>query len=134
MPKLLALDLSSGSRATITGFKSAEDFDADLSSGSHLQGDIETGSANFDLSSGSHLTLSGSAQVVKIDASGGGQIDLADFSVVDAEVAMSGGGSATVNASGRLDVDASSGSHLYYVGNPTLGDIDTSSGASVERK
>jgi hypothetical protein len=39
-----------------------------------------------------------------------------------------------VNASGRLDVDASSGSKVYYLGDPTLGEIDTSSGSIVEPK
>ena len=134
MPTLVGLDLNSGSHATITGFTSAEDFGADLSGGSRLQGDIEAGNGDFDISGGSHLTLSGSAQDLKLDASAGGQIDLGDFSVVDADVEMSGGGRATVNVSGRLDVDASGGSHVTYVGNPTLGDIDTSGGASVERE
>lgn len=134
MPRLAALDLSSGSHVTVTGFQSTDDFDADLSSGSNLQGDIEAGDVNFDLSSGSGMTLSGSAQFMKLDASSGGQIDLSDFSVVDADVEMSSGGRATVNVSGRLDADASSGSHVTYVGNPTLGDIDASSGGSVERE
>jgi hypothetical protein len=134
MPTLLGLKMSAGSHATITGFKSTEDFDADLSAGSQLRGDIEAGNGNFDLSGGSHVTLSGSAQDLKLDASAGGQIDLGDFSVVDADVNMSGGGRAKVNVSGRLDAKASSGSHVTYVGNPTLGDIDTSGGASVERE
>jgi hypothetical protein len=134
MPALVRLDLSGGSHATLTGFASTEDFNADLSGGSHLRGDIEAGDANFDLSGGSHLTLGGSAQDLRLDASGGGQIDLGNFPVVDANVELSGGGRATVNPSGRLDVDASGGSHVTYVGNPTLGDIDTSGGASVERE
>jgi hypothetical protein len=69
-----------------------------------------------------------------IDGSGGGRIDLGDFSVVDANVELSGGGRATVNSSGTLDVDASGGSHVTYVGSPTLGKIDTSGGSSVERE
>jgi hypothetical protein len=134
MPTLVELELSGGSHASITGYISTEDFDADLSGGSHLRGDIEAENAEFGLSGGSHLTLSGSAQDLKLDASGGGQIDLGDFSVVDANVEMSGGGWATVNVSSRLDVDASGGSHVQYIGNPTLGDIDTSGGSSVERE
>jgi hypothetical protein len=134
MPELTGLKLSGGSHATISGFTSAADFDADLSGGSHLRGDIEAGDAHFDLSGGSHLTLSGSAQDLKLDASGGGQIDLSAFSVVDANVELSGGARATVNPSGTLDVDASGGSHVTYVGNPTLGKIDTSGGSSVERE
>jgi hypothetical protein len=134
MPALAGLDLSSGSHVNIAGLQSAEDFDVNLSSGSHLRGDLEAGNADFDISGGSHLTLSGSAQDLKLDASGGGQIDLSDFPVVDANVEVSGGGGAIVNVSGRLDADASGGSHVTYVGNPTLGDIDTSGGASVERE
>jgi hypothetical protein len=134
MPALVGLNLSSGSRVNITGFNSAADLDAELSSGSHLRGDIEAGDVNFDLSSGSGMALSGSAQDLKLNASSGGQIDLGDFSVMNADVEMSSGGAATVNVSGTLNVDASSGSDVTYVGNPTLGDIETSSGASVERE
>jgi hypothetical protein len=76
--------------------------------------------------------LSGSAQDVKLDASSGSQADLRDFSVQDADVEASSGSTVRVNASGRLDVDASSNSSVTYVGDPTLGNIDTSSGASVE--
>jgi hypothetical protein len=134
MPTLVGLDLSSGSHVNITGFKSTDDFDANLSSGSHLRGDIEARNANFDLSSGSGMVLSGSAQDMKLEASSGGQIDLGDFSVVNANVDMSSGGGATVNVSGTFDANVSSGSHVTYVGNPTLGDIETSSGGSVERE
>ena len=134
MPTLVGLDLSGGSHATLTGFTSTEDFNVDLSGGGRLRGDLEAGDVSFDLSGGSQMTLSGSAQDLKLDASGGGQIDLSAFSVVDANVEMSGGGRATVNASGRLDVDASGGSHVTYVGSPTLGNIDTSGGSSVERE
>jgi len=133
-PELTGLELSGGSHATITSFTSTADFNADLSGGSHLRGDIEAGDVTFDLSGGSHMTLSGSAQDLKLDASGGGQIDLSGFSVFDANVDLSGGARATVNPSGTLDVDASGGSHVTYVGNPTLGKIDTSGGSSVERE
>ena len=75
MPELTGLDLSGGSHATITGFTSTEDFDTDLSGGSHLRGDIEAGNVRFDASGGSHLTLIGSAQDLKLDGSGGSQID-----------------------------------------------------------
>jgi hypothetical protein len=134
MPTLVGLDLSSGSQATITGFKSTEDFDADLSSGSQLRGDIEAGNANFDLSSDSELTLSGSAQDIKLDVSSGSQADLRDFFVVDADVEASSSSTVAVNANGRLNVDASSRSNVTYIGDPALGNIDTSSGASVERE
>jgi hypothetical protein len=134
MPELTGLDLSLGSHANITGFKSPKALDADLSGGSHLRGDIEAGSASFSLSGGSDLTLSGSGQDVSIKASGGSQINLGDFPVADASVNASDGSEVTVKPSGRLDANASSGSKVYYLGNPTNVTSNTTEGAEVRPK
>jgi len=115
MPELVGLELSGGCRGTVTGFES-------------------TRALALDLSGGSHATLTGSAGDVTIDASGGSEADLSGFSVEDANVEASGGSEVTVNASGRLDADASGGSRIYYLGSPTLGTIEESGGSSVRRK
>ena len=134
MPELTGLDLSGASHGTITGFKSTKALDLDLSGASHLQGDIEAGNVSFDLSGASHVTLSGSAQDVTIDASGASSVDLDGFPVNDANVEASGASNVTVNASGKLDVNASGASHVYYLGSPTLGKLDTSGASSINRK
>jgi hypothetical protein len=134
MPELTGLEMSGGSRGTITGFESTIGLSIDLSGASSLEGDIEAGDSLVDLSGGSDLTLTGSGQDLTIDASGGSDGDLADFLVADANVDASSASTVTVNASGTLNVDASSASHVYYLGSPTLGTIDESSGASVERR
>jgi hypothetical protein len=54
--------------------------------------------------------------------------------VVDASAKAGGKSQVTVNVSGRLDVDASNGANVYYLGDPTLGTIDTSGSATVEPK
>jgi hypothetical protein len=88
----------------------------------------------LELSGGSHVSANGSGEDISIDASGGSGADLASFSVVNANVDAGGGSQVTVNASGTLNVDASGGSQVYYLGNPTLGVIDTSGGAQVHSK
>ena len=134
MPELIGLEGSEASEVTITGFKSTRDLSVDLSAASSLRGDIEAGDARFDLSSASEVTLRGSADDVVIDASGSSEVDLSAFSVANANVEASGASEVTVNASGRLDADASGASDVYYLGSPTLGRIDTSGASSVERK
>jgi hypothetical protein len=134
MPELTGLDLSSSSHATITGFKSTKDLSVDLSSSSSLQGDIEAGDVSFDLSSSSEMRLTGSGGDATIDISSSSELNLSEFPVTNASVKASSSSTATVNASGKLNVDASSSSNVYYLGNPTLGEIDTSSGSSVEPK
>jgi hypothetical protein len=58
-------------------------------------------------------------------------VDLGSFSVKDAKVEASGGSQVVVYATGRLDVDASGGSHIIYVGGPSLEDVSTSEDSSV---
>jgi hypothetical protein len=88
----------------------------------------------LDLSGGSRASVSGSGEDIAIDASGGSGADLASFNVMNANVDASGGSQVTVNVSGTLNVDASGGSQVSYLGNPTLGVIDTSGGAQVLSK
>ena len=45
-----------------------------------------------------------------------------------------GGSDATVSPSGRLDAVAMGGSHITYLGSPTLGTIDTDSTSTVKQK
>jgi hypothetical protein len=133
MPALSGLDLSGASHATITGFQSAQALVVDLSGSGHLQGDIGADNVTFDLSGSSEVILTGSAENVTIEASGSSEVNLAGFPVVDANVDLNGGSEATVNPSGRLDVDASGSSHVTYLGSPTLGKMDTSGSSSIER-
>jgi hypothetical protein len=132
MPELTGLELSGATHGTVTGFSSAKALNVDVSGASGLTGDIEAGDAWFDVSGASDVTLSGSAQNVTIDASGASHVDLGDFPVGDASVEASGASNVTVNPSGRLDADASGASHVRYLGNPTLGTIESSGGSSIE--
>jgi hypothetical protein len=134
MPELTGLDLSGASQATISGFKSTNDLSVDLSGSSSLVGDIEAAKTNFDLSGSSDANLSGSGQETTIDVSGGSQIDLSNFLVADVTVNASGGSTATVNPSGKLNADASGASQIHYLGDPILGEIDSSGASSVEHR
>ncbi len=134
MPQLTGLDLSGASNATISGFKSTKNLTVDLSGASSLRGDIEAGDTSFDLSGSSNANLTGSGGNLTLDASGSSDVDLSDFPVADAEIEASGASTVTVKPSGRLDVNASGASDVYYLGNPSMGAIDTSGASSVEPK
>jgi hypothetical protein len=134
MPELTGVRLSGSSDAAISGFASNDPFSADLSGSSTLRGELESGDASFDVSGSSGVNLTGAAQDLTIDASGSSDIDLSAFPVFDAKVDASGSSTVTVKPGGTLDVDASGASNVYYLGEPTLGNIDSSGGSSVEHK
>jgi len=107
---------------------------ADMSGGSHLQGDFEANDLTLKLSGGCHITLSGSAVNLTVDANGGSQAKLGNLAVLNAVVDAGGGSHVTVNPSGRLDAVARGGSHISYLGNPTLGTIDDDVSSSIKQE
>jgi len=134
MPELVGLDLSGSSDANVSGFKSTKSLVVDLSGNSALLGDIQAGDTRFDISGNSTVTLAGSAGDLTVDASGNSLVDLVDFPVSDANVDAGGASTVTVNLSGRLNADASGKSNIYYLGDPTLGTIDTSGSSTIQPK
>jgi len=104
---------------------------ADLSGAGRLTGAMDTGDVRFDVSGASRLQLEGRAGDLRLDASGASDVDLSSLVVADADVEASGASKVTVHATGRLNIDASGASSVYYVGNPTLGRVETSGASSV---
>ncbi len=115
MPEVKKIELSGGVQGKIEDFAS-------------------TNQLSIDLSGGSQLTGEGSTGELIVDASGGSQLHFADYLAQDSDIELSGGSQATINLDGTLNADLSGGSHLYYYGNPTLGEIETSSGSQITKK
>ena len=133
MPDLSEIKLSGGSRASISGFSSSHDLSVGLSGGSRVTGDITAGDAYFKLSGGSQVNLQGTAEDLDINGSGGSQLELKAFSVNNADINLSGGGRATINVNGTLDVNLSGGSHVTYIGEPTSIDTNLSGDSTVSK-
>jgi len=153
MPDLERLELSGASRGDVSGFVSSDKLgmylsgassliistmksgDATLtaSGASKLSGSIDMADGTFEISGASNMELDGDADDVRMDISGASRFLGEEFTVDDANLDLSGASSATINAQGTIDADLSGASSLYYIGSPTLGDIDVS-GASKIRK
>ncbi len=134
MPQLRGLTASGATRGTVSGFSSTEDLDIGVSGASRVTGDITAGNVVFDISGASSIQLEGSANDMDATASGASHLNLDDFVVNDADVNLSGASSGTVNLDGRLDANLSGASNLWYIGEPTMGDIDTSGASAVRKK
>jgi hypothetical protein len=89
---------------------------------------------SLTLQNGSHVTVRGSGDDVDFNISGGSHANLGDFSVENAVLSAIGGSHVTINVSGKLDVEVKGGSHVRYIGEPQIGDIDISSGSTFSEK
>jgi hypothetical protein len=112
-----------------------DSIDLEVSGASNVSGNIVAGgNAEFDISGASTVDLSGSAEDLKADVSGASHLELDDFPVHNANVKLSGASNGTVNMNGTLDANLSGASNLYYIGEPTMGDIDTSGASNISKK
>jgi len=134
MPQLRELTVSGASRGTVSGFSSTEDLDITVSGASRLTGDITAGNVEFGISGASTIQMEGSANDIDANVSGASRLNLDDFTVNNADVNFSGASSGTVNLNGRLDANLSGASRLWYIGEPTMGDINTSGASTISKK
>ncbi len=153
MPKLHKLRLAGAATCTVGGFSSDDVFDLNISGSSVLHVDIEAGKtkveisgasrlrgemkladAEFTLSGASRVELSGAANNVVLSAWGASRLDLADFVLNDTGINLKGASEAAITVNGKLDMDLSSGSRLYYSGNPTLGKVNVSGASTLSQK
>lgn len=88
---------------------------------------------SLDSSSGADLRVSGACRTFTADASSGADLDARNLRCENGAVDVSSGADARVFATGRVDVDASSGAGVLAYGNPGVGNIDLSSGGSFRR-
>jgi hypothetical protein len=134
MPELYGLSVSGASHGTVSDFSSTEDLDLTVSGASKVTGDITTGDVDFNVSGASTVQLEGSANNIAADVSGASRLNLGGFAVNNADITFSGASNGTVNVSGKLDANLSGASNLKYIGEPTMGDINTSGASTLNKK
>ena len=134
MPQLSDLTVSGASRGNVYDFSSTEDVNITVSGASRVNGDITAGNIEFDISGASTVQLEGSANDMVAGVSGASRLNLGSFTVNNANVNFSGATSGTINLHGRLDADISGASRLSYIGEPTMGTINTSGASTLSKK
>jgi hypothetical protein len=135
MPNLAELVLSGASIGTIQGFSSSNSLSIELSGASSLKmEDINVGNMEIQISGASTLTGEGSGNDLISIVSGASNLDLTNFPVNNSDLSISGASQATVNLDGILDAKVSGASSLYYIGEPTMGNIDISDTSTINKK
>jgi hypothetical protein len=151
LPDLGKLELSGGSKATVSDFTAEHSVDFvlsgtsrvelesirigdssfDISGNSRATGDMVMNNGDFKISGVSTLEITGTGNEIKINTSGASSIKLAGFSVTKANVKLTGDSEATVKVSDLLDVNLRGASDLKYIGDPKLGSISVSGGSTI---
>lgn len=153
MPYINRLRMGGATNVTLRGFKLDENLTLNLSASSILEveaivktmkceisgasrftGTVKMVDADFVLSGASRVMLNGSAENIVLNAWGASKVEMGNLTLRDAEIHLKGGSEATIKATGKLDIDLSSGSRLAYSGDPVINTISVTGASSLSHK
>jgi hypothetical protein len=108
-------------------------FKYDLSGASSAKVNLVSSTLSGEISGAASLKLFGKAVEAKHQSSGASSLKAYEFFTEKTTVSASGASSSRVRASKEIKGDASGASNLYFKGNPSVQDLETSGAGSVKR-
>jgi Putative auto-transporter adhesin, head GIN domain len=133
LPIIESVNFSGAVSASINDFEFTHDLNVELSGASNLVSSINTRDVDFKLSGASRVIFSGSGESINANVSGASNLQLSNFTIIDADLNISGASSSTINISGMLSANVSGASSLYYYGSPTMENINITGASTIQR-
>lgn len=128
----LSFDMSGSSSADISIV--SKKLEIDISGASNISckavvlGDIDAG-----ISGSSEVDINGVSESLKLEISGASSFGSKDFETKNAEINLSGSSRAKAILTGKLNLEASGASVLYYGGTPVLEKINLTGSSRIEK-
>jgi hypothetical protein len=135
MPELDTLDATASSTVGLSGFATDIPRTIELSGASTLDGDLRASKLELQASGSSEATLRGGAADLVLELGGASTATVTDFSVVNADVELSGASKADLTVTGQIrSAELGGASRLTYGGGGTARDVETSGGSTVTKR
>jgi hypothetical protein len=132
LPLLVQLNLSGAATGSINGFQDVNNVIRAVLSGASVCTFNGAGvNTQMDLSGASRFTITGTTASLSGNLSGASKLYAYDLVAADADISASGGSQAWIRVMQNFYAEASGGSRIYYKGNPTLKNIQTSGDGKV---
>jgi len=132
--ELNRIEASSGADVKSENTLKGDDLKVRVSSGAGVNVDVYYKNLDVDTSSGSDAKVTGKVKNLKASSSSGSDINAGELESVICNANASSGSDITVKVTEELYASASSGANVKYYGNPSVKDIDESSGGDVTHK
>jgi hypothetical protein len=98
--------------------------------GSYMEVNGIIESLNVTQNAGAQLKLSGKGSLLEINANAGSEVNAKDFEAEKVSVSANAGSKVEINAK-ELNLTATSGSNVRYIGTPLISNINLNSGATA---
>lgn len=110
------------------------DLKIDCSGASDFRGEVTIGNLIISASGASNIRLAGKADKATMEASGASYIKAYDLKTDVCRAEASGAANIRITVNKELKAEASGGASIYYKGEVSIRDVNTSGGASVKMK
>jgi hypothetical protein len=154
LPDLKVVDITGASYGAVSGFNSAgavevkvsgasrldlsslnsTDLLTEVSGASRLTGSLEAQKADFEVSGASTVELSGATENVRMEVSGASTARMDSLKTTNADITLSGASNATINVTGKLDLQVSGASRLVYTGSAVLGRAEVTGASTLTKR
>lgn len=125
---------SSGAQVKTDGIIHVKELSASASSGSQLSLNLDVKDLKSKTSSGANIRIQGKTEYADLRASSGSQLKASDLTTENCKADVSSGANISIDITGSLEGEASSGGHIYYTGSPTNTNMKTSSGGEIKKR
>lgn len=129
-----SLDFAAGAYLEATNTLTGDEIKIESASGSEVNISLDYAFIDGHSSSGANLRLKGNAETATLDASSGAVINAEELNVKKCSVTGSSGALVNVMVQEELSAEVSSGGAIRYSGNPTIKNLNTSSGGTIKKK
>lgn len=135
MPELDKLVLSGASTGTLEGFNTPEPLILEVTGASNLEiNDLQVGDIEIKVLGASNLIAQGQGSDLVSIIEGASNLNLTNFPILNCDIVVDGASVATINPSSTLDAQVSGASTLFYIGEPTMGDIEVYGSSTINQK
>lgn len=110
---------------------SGDNFDLIISGSGNMDAKVSGNELLSSISGSGDIKVAGEIEKQRIVISGSGDVDAFDLSSSEADISISGSGSARVTVSETLDVSIAGSGDVFYKGNPTV-DSNISGSGKIE--
>ena len=111
-----------------------DNLDISLSSAGDLNLDVQAREIYISISSSGDAKIRGDAEYLKASLSSAGDLDAYDLKVEKCRVNVSSAGNAKIYVTKELDATASSAGDVYYMGDPEIKNLNSSSAGGIHKR
>jgi hypothetical protein len=128
------IDASSSSRVFVKDVISAKTVKINASTSSYVEAKVNCANLHLDAASNAKIFINGTAENLNLRAVTSAEINGKDLEVDSADIVANTAAKAEIRVKNSIKGSAATAAKVYYIGNPNIIDVKTSTAGTIEQR